>query len=62
MNHIQRLAEERNELAARLQHMQDELLHVIIYLQSPKFYNDDTVHVRTDMLPKLYQLRDAYYA
>lgn len=57
MNHIARLTAERDEARAQLAATEAALTDLMVYLTSSKFHADDTVHVRTDILPKLSALR-----
>lgn len=59
MNHIARLTQDRNEAAAKLKAVQEELIALEAYLTSSKFQgpDNDYVHVRTDLLPKLSTIR-----
>jgi hypothetical protein len=61
MNHIARLT---NELAGTIDQLtaaRELVLELEAYLLSDKFHgpDNDFVHVRTDMLPKLAQVRSA---
>ena len=61
MNHIARLTNERGEALEALAHARAMVCELEAYLLSPKFHgpDNDYVHVRTDILPKLAQLRGA---
>jgi hypothetical protein len=58
MNYIARLTAERDAARATIEGARDELGELLAYLASDKFAGDgDFVHVRTDLMPKLMQLR-----
>jgi hypothetical protein len=61
MNHIARLTGERLEALAQLAAARELVLELEAYLLSSKFHgpDNDYVHVRTDLLPKLAQVRSA---
>lgn len=61
MNHIARLKADRLEALEQLRDARDMVAELEAYLLSSKFHGPDAdfVHVRTDMLPKLAQLRSA---
>ena len=58
-NHIHRLIRERDEYAAQVKDARGTLIDIMHYLQTPKFHgpDNDYVHVRTDMMPKLIALQ-----
>lgn len=55
MNHIQRLMQERDEALATIRAAREQLTDLQRYLTSDKFQgpDNDYVHVRTDVLPKI---------
>jgi len=53
MNYIKKLQQELRFARYENQDMREKLLDLKIYLLSEKFYKEDYVYVRTDMLPKL---------
>jgi len=56
-NHIARLMRERDETQQLLKEMQSDLRDLLHYLQTPKFHGDnDYIHIRTDLMPKLLQI------
>jgi hypothetical protein len=57
MNHIHRLTQERDEARAALRETERRLSALMAYLCSDKFANDDYVHVRTDMLPRISEIK-----
>lgn len=57
MNHIARLKAERDEARARLTETEAALTCLLSYLSSSKFHDDNTVQVRTDIAPKLMDIR-----
>jgi hypothetical protein len=59
MNHIHRLAAERDAAQAQLAEVEASLTDLMAYLLSAKFAGPDAdyVHVRTDVLPKLTAIR-----
>lgn len=57
MNYIARLKAERDEAIAELAALRDGIVEIELYLMSSKFHEDNTVQVRTDILPKLAALR-----
>ena len=61
MNHIARLTTERADAIEQLGAARALVLELEAYLLSSKFAgpDNDYVHVRTDMLPKLAQVRSA---
>jgi hypothetical protein len=60
MNHIARLTTDRNEALEQLSAARELVLELEAYLLSAKFAGDnDYVHVRTDLLPKLAHVRSA---
>ena len=61
MNHIARLTGERLEALAQLSEARALVLELEAYLLSSKFHgpDNDYVHVRTDLLPKLARVRSA---
>jgi hypothetical protein len=61
MNHIARLTGERFKALEQLTAARELVLELEAYLMSAKFQgaDNDYVHVRTDMLPKLAQVRSA---
>ena len=61
MNHIARLTGERLEALAQLAAARELVLELEAYLLSSKLHgpDNDYVHVRTDLLPKLAQVRSA---
>lgn len=58
-NHIHRITRERDEAEQQLDDIRTLLREAEDYLLSRKFWNDDYVHVRTDMLPKIAAFRFA---
>jgi hypothetical protein len=58
MNYIQQLQTERDAKSCQLAEIQRELLDLMIYLQTDKFAwpDQDYVHIRTDLMPKLQSL------
>ena len=64
MNHIARLTGERLEARDQLAAARELVLELEAYLLSSKFQgaDNDFVHVRTDMLPKLARVRSALIA
>ena len=61
MNHIARLTLERLEALAQLRDARDIIEELELYLLSSKFHgpDNDYVHVRTDLLPRLARVRGA---
>jgi hypothetical protein len=61
MNHIARLIKERDEAQATVRRATDMLTELELYLTSSKFHGPDCdyVHVRTDILPKIADVRFA---
>ena len=61
MNHIARLTGERLEALEQLTAARERVLELEAYLMSAKFQgaDNDFVHVRTDILPKLARVRSA---
>ena len=61
MNHITRLTTDRAEALEQLSAARELVLELEAYLLSSKFHgpDNDFVHVRTDMLPKLARVRSA---
>jgi len=61
MNHIARLTGERLEALEQLSEARALVLELEAYLLSSKFHgpDNDYVHVRTDLLPKLARVRSA---
>lgn len=59
MNHIQRLINEREEAWQQIRAARDMLTDIERYLTSSKFHEDNTVQVRTDILPKIAAARFA---
>jgi hypothetical protein len=61
MNHIARLTTDRNEALEQLSAARELILELEAYLLSAKFAgpDNDYVHVRTDLLPKLAHVRGA---
>ena len=60
MNHITRLTTDRSEALEQLANARELVLELEAYLLSAKFAGDnDYVHVRTDLLPKLAHVRSA---
>lgn len=59
MNHITRLLNERDHAQSVIRQLRDELRELEIYLASEKFHgpDNDYVHVRTDIGPKIARLR-----
>lgn len=59
MNHIARLTMERNELKDKLAAIKAELTALETYYTSSKFAwpDNDYCHVRTDLLPRLANLK-----
>lgn len=64
MNHIARLTGERLEALEQVMAARELVLELEAYLMSAKFQgaDNDFVHVRTDMLPKLARVRSALIA
>ena len=61
-NHIHRITRERDEAFQQLTQVRNMLCDIELYLTSAKFTNspdDDYVHVRTDILPKIATVRFA---
>ena len=61
-NHIHRIMREREEAHQQLRQVREMLCDIERYLTSAKFTNspdDDYVHVRTDILPKIAAVRFA---
>ena len=56
-NHIQNLTAARDDAQATIAAAELELVSLMAYLSSPKFYEDNTVQIRTDLYPKLMALR-----
>jgi len=58
-NYIARLKREADEAKAQLAAVNDELTHLLAYLESSKFqgFENDYVYVSTDIAPKLMKLR-----
>lgn len=61
MNYIKRLQLDKIQLETKLLVAMDELAQLQCYLLSPKFQgiDNDYVHVRTDLLPRLAHIKDA---
>lgn len=61
MNHIARLISERDEARAVIRDARNALTDIERYLSSAKFVwpQNDYVHVRTDILPKIASVRFA---
>jgi hypothetical protein len=57
MNHIARLTQERDHAREVIRALRDQLTDLEVYLTSTKFQENDSVHVRTDILPKVGALR-----
>ena len=57
MNHILRLTNERDRAREQIAIAHDMLTDILVYLTSNKFAENDYVHVRTDIGPKLMALR-----
>lgn len=59
MNHIERLTRERNETREVLSDALEMVHDLMLYLHSSKFAAPDCdyIHVRTDLLPKLCDIR-----
>lgn len=59
MNYIHRLETENRDLRQQLKDVQRQLLDIEVYLTTPKFQgpDNDYVHVRTDILPKIIGVR-----
>ena len=57
MNHIARLISERDEARAAIREARDMLTDIELYLTGRKFHEEDYVHVRTDILPKIAAVR-----
>lgn len=55
MNHIARLTQERDELAALVREIRSDLTELARYYQGDKFAwpDRDFAHVRTDVLPRI---------
>jgi hypothetical protein len=64
MNHIARLTTDRNDAIEQLSAARELVLELEAYLLGPKFHgpDNDYVHVRTDLLPKLAHVRSALIA
>jgi hypothetical protein len=61
-NHIHRIMREREEAIQQLRQVCKMLCDIEVYLTSAKFTSspdDDYVHVRTDILPKIAAVRFA---
>ena len=57
-NHIHTLTRQRDEARATIDETRDALNELLGYLGSDKFSGaGDYVHIRTDLMPKLLQLR-----
>jgi hypothetical protein len=58
-NYIARLKREADEARAQLAAVNEELSHLLTYLESSKFqgFDNDYVYVSTDIAPKLMKLR-----
>jgi transcription elongation factor GreA-like protein len=61
MNHIAKLTTERRELLEQLRDARDMVAELEAYLLSSKFAgpDNDFVHVRTDLLPKISRVKGA---
>jgi septation ring formation regulator EzrA len=61
MNYIHRLQKENEELHQQLRDVREQLAEIERYLSSSKFQGpeNDYVHVRTDILPKIRTARFA---
>jgi len=59
MNHIDRLTRERNETREVLSDALDMVHDLMLYLHSSKFagVDNDYIHVSTDLLPKVCDIR-----
>jgi hypothetical protein len=59
VNHIARLTKERDEAQEALRATNEALTELLAYLESAKFQgpDNDYVHVRTDIAPKLSNIR-----
>lgn len=59
MNYIKRLESENQELKGKLETVNALLTETMAYLMSAKFLGveNDYVHVRTDILPKLAEIK-----
>ena len=57
MNHITRLTMERDEAWQQIREARDKLAELERYLYSHKFHEDNTVQIRTDIGPKLLDIR-----
>lgn len=61
MNHILRLTNERDQAREQIAIAHDMLTDILTYLASSKFHETDYVHVRTDIGPKLMQVRSELF-
>ncbi len=61
MNHIHRITQERDAAQEKIRDLEDRLRDLEHYLLSDKFSwpENDYVHVRTDILPKISTIRFA---
>ena len=59
MNYIQSLREANNEKTATICAAVEELTNLMAYLQTSKFQgpDNDFVHIKTDLFPKLREIR-----
>lgn len=57
MNYIHQLKAERDEARAAIREARELLTELECYLTSSKFHEDNTVQVRTDILPKIARVR-----
>jgi hypothetical protein len=63
MNHIAKLTQDRNDLKEIVANAETEIATLMQYLLSDKFSKPDAdyIHIRTDLLPKLQQLRSTLW-
>lgn len=57
MNYIKQLVSDRDEAWQQIREARDALTEMEHYLTSSKFHEDNTVQVRTDILPKIARVR-----
>jgi hypothetical protein len=63
MNYIAQLQQENREQREVLQNLQQEINEMLVYYSSSKFqgFSNDFAHVSTDVITKLFKLRDKAY-
>lgn len=64
MNYIKFIQEENNDMREKIKELNEQVTALLIYYTSKKFegFENNYTHVSTDLLPKLFELRQKIHS